>query len=492
MKKHFMYVAAAAIALMTSCTNEEVLEDIVTPENPNEVVDDGTTRMAIELGIADPTFTVSTRGTGTVGDIQGQTTNVWNGQPLGIFMVKKDSMILAQDQGSYIFDGMTFRAPVAQTVDKIVMYHASENVKYYPLQGAFDFYGYHLGNKIGETANVVANNAVTAPVFADDKLTATVTTTIDGTQDIMAGKAELTETQKGTTTQSGQLAEADYKKAYSSWSARRDITPNIKFNHLLSRMVFQVTAGEDEAGLAHYASANQVEWHDATGKIDETTGTLDSANKTFTSTATGETVAVMNDQAVYIKEIVVKNQKDSVVLTFNAPSTNQNAVVLSTGDRNKDFTLMERNTEAPAAGSTPETDGDSDINLSTLADLVALTETAPANTTDKTRVGESMMIAPGQESFEVSITVRQYVQKYDDPAIDGPSSLDKFAWEEKTMATTVKAPEVTEDNNAFAAGKSYNINVTVYGYQRIEITAKLAGWIAGGDVPVDPEEDAFN
>lgn len=466
MKKNYFFIAALAIGMMSSCSNNEILEEVELPSLPDQVVDDGTTRMPIELGISDPSFTVSTRGTGVVGDLASNTaTNIWNGQPLGLFMVERNTMIEATEvkEGNTtpIFNGMTFKAPVGTNSGNIIMYHATENVKYYPLTKAYDFYGYHLGEM----------TAPTGVTYADDKSNATVATTINGTQDIMAGKAELTTDQQTT------LGNDSYK-AYSSWSARKGIKPYLNFKHMLSRLVFNVKAGEAKAAKDSYVDAG-ADNITTFPKVNDGTGT-------------------MIDQAVYITAITVKDQSDNVLLTFTPGSDTAKAKIELTDqttatDENKtDFVLMERAAVTTPTPTDTPADGDGDINLSTLAELVSLTATCPKNTTDAERVGESMMIFPGQESFEVAITVKQYVQTFDDPATDGVSSLDKYAWKEQTMSTTVKAPTSTVDANAFAQGKSYDVNVTVFGYQRIEVEAVLEGWIAGDDVDVNPEDDAFN
>lgn len=478
MKKNYFFIAALAIGMMSSCSNNEILEEVELPSLPDQVIDEGTTRMPIELGISDPSFTVSTRGTGTVGDLRGEATNVWNGQPLGLFMVERNTMIEATEgegeNATPIFNGMTFKAPVGTNSGNIIMYHATENVKYYPLTKAYDFYGYHLGEM----------TAPTGVTYADDLSNATVAATINGTQDIMAGKAELTEDQQTT------LGNDSYK-AYSSWSARKGIKPYLNFKHMLSRLVFNVKAGEAKAAKDSYVDSG-ADNTTTFPKVDNGTGT-------------------MIDQAVYITAITVKDQSDNVLLTFTPGSDTAKAKIeltdktTATGEDKADFVLMERATieddeeedeEGEGEGEGEDVEpGDGDINLSTLAELVTLTATCPeefGENAEATRVGESMMIFPGQTSFVVDITVKQYVQTFDDPAIDGASDLDEYAWKVQTMSTTVKAPTSTVDANAFAQGKSYNVNVTVFGYQRIEVEAVLEGWIAGGDVDVNPEDDAFN
>lgn len=480
MKKNYFFIAALAIGMMSSCSNNEILEEVELPSLPDQVIDEGTTRMPIELGISDPSFSVSTRGTGTVGDLVGEATNVWNGQPLGILMVEKNTMNDATINGEYIFDDFTFRAPVGIEAGNIVMYHTTENVKYYPLTGAFDFWGYHLGTMPNEQlapAEVVEETAIVSGEIKD-YTQKTVEFNIDGTHDVMAGKAILSENDstiiEGVT---GFDAASYYDRAYSSWSARKEIKPSIQFKHLLSRLVFNVKAGEEKSGTEYY-DQNPVEQHLGLDNITNQT-----------------------DAAVYISEVKVLDQANNLILTFTA-NTAEDAIKLDSIADNSytTFTLYDRTEFDGQVG----TGGDSDINASTLTDKATLVAKAPVSLTESAQLGESMMIFPGQEQFKIQIVANQYVQTYDDPEVDGVSVNDVWGWKSQPMETTVYAPsELAQGSSAeldqnedgdyiFAAGKSYNINITIFGFQRIEVEAALEGWIAGEDVEVNPEDDAFN
>ena len=55
---------------------------------------------------------------------------------------------------------------------------------------------------------------------------------INGTQDLLAGKADR---------------ETGYKEGFSAKSARRGVKPNIKMNHMLTRLTFDIYRGDEEA-----------------------------------------------------------------------------------------------------------------------------------------------------------------------------------------------------------------------------------------------------
>lgn len=513
MRKQFFY-AALAIVMMSSCSkdNDPGATDPTGPETP-DVIDD-TTPVAIELGINNPTVAV-TRGTGSVGDIAGQAaTNVWNSQKLNILMYPKNEI-----PASYVspISNLEFIAPASNAGNTITI--KSGDVPYYPMQNAFDFYGYHIDTDPQPAVTATEGNL-------------TVTATIDGTNDVMAAIASVTpEDQKKllnnyykdegitfaisaagdevvqnggaelTASQKVVLAK-EKEKAFSSYAARREIQPSLAFKHLLTRLKFNVKAGEKQAAKDQYEEGGDylaLAGHKFPNVTDEmlaqlaTPGTIIDADPN----ADGPE-ADMTDGAVYIYSIKVTDQKNGITLTFKpgtAPTYGDGESITAqatpptytsefTGTDGI-FTLMGRD-------NTSETQP---------TEAVDLTPTATERFNDKTPVGESMMVAPEQESFKIEIVVMQYVVTN--------TNESSYTWKLSQLTTTVKAPtkmpdpenqggsidstDKTENGNyCFAAGKSYNINVTVYGYQKIEIDAVLTGWIAGEDVEVNPEDDAFN
>lgn len=489
MKKQFFY-AALAITLMSSCSkdNEPVNTTDPTPENPG-VIDD-TKPAEIRLGIGTPTI-ASTRGTGSVGDLAGEAGNVWNGQTLSIYMFEKGTVKQVMDGGNYIFDSETFRAPFKNEVSNTnvgAIKFITGNIKYYPVKGQFDFYGYHLDTDA-------------TPTVTNDGTNLTVEATIDGTNDVMAAttyftsedsvklinaalkkaKKEYTYTvvEKKTIATEGtpitnndetrkkdlELLNAELAKAYSAYAARREVQPNLLFKHMLARLKFNVFAGEAGAAIADNALS---------GKGAEQGGTA-------TPTAT--------DGAAYIESIKITGVptpspdggdptlvgiKDKVVLTV-APSQSLTATISS---QNAAFTLKEK-----------VSNGDSEA----AKELKELTPTAAANFSATspvgTPVGESIMIVPGDQQIYMTVAIRQFVQINDGTGTGENPSEETWAWKTQDFSVLVNAPKDNEGNQlTFEQGKSYNINITVYGFQKIEIDATLEGWISGGDIPVDPED----
>ena len=530
MRKQFFY-AALAIALMSSCSKDKDPGTITEPENPTPGVVDEDTPVAIELGIGNPSLVV-TRGTGSVGDLEGDAKNLWNSQQLKVYMFPKNKIGTAYEATSPLAN-LAFKAPATGQSGKVII--ADGTVPYYPMQDAFDFYAYHMDTETG--------NANPAAVIGDGNFT--VTGKIDGTNDVMAAIASVSPTNQATlltkyyekTTAKTFKVDADGKtvvtdagaalsdeeqvvlakeiqKAFSSYAARRTIQPSLTFQHLLTRLKFNVKAGEASAAKDGYTTVdNQLPGHDfpdLSALTDEQKTKLNNGEIIdFAPTGTTNTDV---DGAVYIQSINVLDQQDNVVLTFTpgtAPTFTDNAItaaatlptctpVFSVSDPSVAFTLMGR----AATGA--------DVTQPTSAtDLVP---TATEELASATPVGESMMIVPKQESFKIQILVMQYVITKE--AIVGVGTADspefpaEYKWKLSQMTSTVKAPatmpdpakgpspiESTDKNEAgnfiFAASKSYNINITVYSYQKIEIDAILTGWIPGSDGEVNPGDDAF-
>lgn len=255
MKKQFFY-AAMALAVMSSCSKDND-PGIGNPEENND-------KAVIALGLDVPTVTASTRGTGSVGDVAGDQ-NTWNSQKLYIYMVDRNTGLEAEEGAenakTKILDNdvLEFRAPQADAKDKgaIRIYktytEADDNgviqYKYYPTNGQYTFYGYHIDD---------AKNATPSITATEKKVT---NVTIDGTQDLLAAKTiDMAENDANTegsfykeiaTTLSSEWTEL-MKYQFGARTARKGIVPVLKFEHQLARLKFFVRAGS--------ASAAGYEW----------------------------------------------------------------------------------------------------------------------------------------------------------------------------------------------------------------------------------------
>lgn len=424
MKKMFFFALAAA-GMLTACSNDDTLGG-----NGEQNVSE----QQIRLGVA--SSKVQTRGTGTVGGMT-DAENVWAGQTLWVYMLQKGSMDLAYYKAPAVggvatpdvevFNNKKFTAPDAANNTKSGLATTADGtIAYYPVSGNYDFWGYRVDDAAGATpvVKIVDDNGdeVTAD-HMDQATKRVVDIEIDGSQDIMAGKAEPSADEVAKL---GNYAD----NFYSAYAARKGVQPNITFNHLLTRFTFEVRAGSKAtAGLPAGGNTDAVK---VTGvSVDsKTTGTL-------TVAYTGETKAAAD------------------LLTFTGDAS---ALTL----KQRDAALADNN--APLVALEP----------------VSLTWTDDAATIgDVIKVGEALLVAPGETEYPLTISLSQDV-------------LEQLTGAKVTRPLEQKATIKMDGVKKFEPGKSYKVTITVYGLQEIEVTATLVAWADGGSIDIDDDRDPNN
>lgn len=419
MKKMFFFALAAA-GMLTACSNEDTLGG-----NGEQNVSE----QQIRLGVA--SSKVQTRGTGTVGGMT-DAENVWAGQTLWVYMLQKGSMDLAYYKAPAVggvatpdvevFNNKKFTAPDAANNTKSGLATTADGtIAYYPVSGNYDFWGYRVDDAAGATPVVKTVDDTGAAVEANVATKRVVDIEIDGSQDIMAGKAVPSTDE---VTKLGNYAD----NFYSAYAARKGVQPNITFNHLLTRFTFEVRAGSKAtAGLPAGGNTDAVK---VTGvSVDsKTTGTL-------TVAYTGAT------------------KEAAELLTF-------------TGDASP-LKLMQRD----------ETVAD---NNAALIDLKPVTLTWPATgeatVGDAIKVGEALLVAPGETEYPLTINLSQDV-------------LEKVGEVKVTKPLEQKATIKMDGTKTFEPGKSYKVTITVYGLEGIEVTATLVPWADGGSIDIDDDRN---
>ncbi|MBL6518008.1 fimbrillin family protein [Leyella stercorea] len=418
MKKMFFFALAAA-GMLTACSNDDTL---------GGNGDQNVSEQQIRLGVA--SSKVQTRGTGTVGGMT-DAENVWAGQTLWVYMLQKGSMDLAYYKApavgttaaaeTEVFNNKKFNAPnAADNTKSGLATTADGTIAYYPVSGNYDFWGYRVDDAVAGDPVVKLVNDAGDEVAADQATKRVVDIKIDGSQDIMAGKAAP------STDEAAKLGNyAD--NFYSAYAARKGVQPNITFNHLLTRFTFEVRAGSKAtAGLPAGGNTDAVK---VTGvSVDsKTTGTL-------TVAYTGETKAAAD------------------LLTFTGDAS---ALTL----KQRDAALADNN--APLVALEP----------------VSLTWTDDAATIgDVIKVGEALLVAPGQTEYPLTIALSQDVlQKVGEPKV--------------TMPLEQKATIKMDGVKAFEPGKSYKVTITVYGLEEIKVTATLVPWVDGGSIDIDDDRN---
>ena len=413
------FFALAAAGMLTACSNEDTLGG-----NGEQNVSE----QQIRLGVA--SSKVQTRGTGTVGGMT-DAENVWAGQTLWVYMLQKGSMDLAYYKApavgttaaaeTEVFNNKKFNAPnAADNTKSGLATTADGTIAYYPVSGNYDFWGYRVDDAVAGDPVVKLVNDAGDEVAADQATKRVVDIKIDGSQDIMAGKAAPSADEVAKL---GNYAD----NFYSAYAARKGVQPNITFNHLLTRFTFEVRAGSKAtAGLPAGGNTDAVK---VTGvSVDsKTTGTL-------TVAYTGETKAAAD------------------LLTFTGDAS---ALTL----KQRDAALADNN--APLVALEP----------------VSLTWTDDAATIgDVIKVGEALLVAPGQTEYPLTIALSQDV-------------LQKVGETKVTMPLEQKATIKMDGVKAFEPGKSYKVTITVYGLEEIKVTATLVPWVDGGSIDIDDDRN---
>ena len=386
--------AVASLGLLASCSSD----DDLSTGGKNDL-------QQIKIGMGVQATVGATRGTGTVGNV-GAENNKWAGQAINIYMFNKGTLEVAQFDGVDIYNNAAFYAPTADSTGLATA--ADHSVKYYPTQSAFDFWGYRLDDAIqGE------------PAVSGDSTMQEVGFTLDGSQDIMVGKA--------TPTEDDLTKCADSAKIYSAYAARRGVQPDIKFKHLLSRLVFSITGG----------------------------------NKDACDDESGVKVTAIKVKSKYTGKLIVAYTPDAEVTNELVPTEDV-----------KDLVLMQR--------ATDDTYGNNK--------LIALKAKNPkwdteANKAKKTNIGEAILAVPA-DNYELTIELSQKV-KTQEAYNDGEDHPARYETRTFSYNDVIKLA----DDKVFEAGYSYNVNITVYGLSEIKINTTLTPWIDGGNIDMNPEDD---
>lgn len=429
MKKLFLMGAVASLGLLASCSSDD---DLSTGGNGK----DGLQKIKIGMGVQ---ANVATRGTGTVGAV-GEKENTWAKQTVNVYMLNKGTLDLAKFGEDPIYENTVLTTPAdnasgiaTELVENVPQY------KYYPTtKTAFDFWGYRLddadvtaeGDRDGSATAAAIKSNKFVPYISGDSLL--IGFNIDGTQDIMAGKAVPTEEEINKCGGEANI--------YSAFAARRDVQPNIKFEHLLSRLNFQVLDG----------------------KKTETTD---------------------EDKAVKVTGITVKSKATGklVIAYQGAETTFENVsdqlIVDKDADSEKDAALLKELKVKQRADGAPLTQN--------LEDLAPVTPAWNNGMAMATQVGEALLAIPA-DKYEITINLKQKVQVKGDKLT--PQEGD---FEEKEYTYEADLKNTVNPEKGFEPGYSYNVTITVYGLSEIQITTTLTPWKDGGNIEMNPEDETF-
>ena len=224
---------------------------------------------------------------------------------------------------------------------------------------------------------------------------------------------------------------AGVKKAFSAYSARKGNQPELIFKHLLTRLHFCALAGNENSA---------------------------------------ETDALITDTAVTTAVVV-----DSIKVTSKSEGTLTIAHLDLVAEKDGTYNRIAW-TDGSEEAMILKQRKDSTANVDSL-ELEALkpiilhgTGTGTGFAADSTFVGEALLVAPAT-SYEMTVCVSQRVEVQ-------PGVFEKRY--DKIDATLNVA-------GGFEKGKSYQVNVKVYGLEKIIVNVTLTPWIEGPSILVDPE-----
>lgn len=439
MKKSFLY-AAAAVAVLASCSNE----DVVTT-TPGGVVDDNAPAK-IELSVSTRASKAGvTRGTGTVGAVEGQGDNKWAGQSVNVFMFKHETVDLAlldeTDPTSVIYNNAKLLTPGnVAAAERGLAYREDGETRYYPLTGTFDFAGYRL------------DDAVNGDVI-NDGVDVSVPFEITGSQDVMVA----------ATPAAADVATAEVPeyKIYGAYAARNRVHPELIFKHLLTRLTFNAVAGNENASI------------DA--------GIVNVADVDINGLIPADVIDGKVCLGVYIDKIEIWSKTTGELIVACTPeSSNEPSIAWTEGQEEQPLTLMQRQAE----------DVDGNMPLEEMLSVIPYVEADGA-----IDLGEALLVCP-QDEYEIRVSMHQYKPKYEDWYVnetDGEGNklheqeLDnKYIAYPETSTTTITLPDMLAGQDT-RAGYSYAVNLKVWGLEKIKITTTLQPWKDGGSFDFDME-----
>lgn len=486
MKKSFMFATMSAAVLFAGCSSND---DLAANLSGQEDLDGD--QVAIQIGVASKA-SMAMRGTGTVGDIEGQETNIWNGEQINVLMYEIDSEtglptfnpVLGADKKA-LYDGSTtlYTPLTGEDTDSGIAKEATEGsdplidpsnakykVKYYPQTGRSDFWGYYLGG-------VGAESALAESAKIEGDLTQgyqTLGFVIDGTHDLMVAKAPTTksvgtfEAEELTSNQSTEIAQDATLKAramnnsYSATAARQGLQPDLVFKHLLSRLQFKVKAGNEKAANCNVTVTGIKIRSKKTGDLIVA---YDYTTKTYTDA----------ERIIWANVEAEEDFTDDIVTGTDVTGKNEYYPALELKQRKSedDRTMVE-------------------------LEKVALTWNANGEGEDVKSIGEALLVAP-QDSYYIEVaysiaagTEADWYKNYDSDLAPGDVVPSGDLVEQTPLVSKVVRTQKTDGNTPddFQPGESYLITITLYGPEEIKITATLTGWVqSDDDIVVDPDAD---
>lgn len=404
--------------------------------------------------------------------------------------------------------------------------------KFYPMTGKSNFFAFYVDDACStedktpyagtEGAPNVQAFTHFHPVYtktADN--TMTIDFAIDGSQDLMFGTTN-------------NINETYQNLGFSAQSARAGIIPSITMDHLLSRLVFNVIKGapstdmvqldkikvlSESTGTMVVAYKDKANYVDQDGKPANILAWTEGQEKVAfelkekkpaeqTVMVDGDGYLVEEDGITRIKyslqyfnateevdeqgktvyeettkdcEILYSYENDEIVLTYDNgkfPATIKNgnlaayeAIVAMIQYKTVELTIND-----PKPFLQPLTP-------------IALKDFIPVKG-DKKQVGEAMFVKPQAEAYKMNVYMTMTIRDAWTETLADGSTIEHVALTEEVMLPLDLEVKDAQGNVVpFEAGKSYNVNVTIYGLEKVEVEVVLNAWLEGGDINVGQDDE---
>lgn len=410
--------------------------------------------------------------------------------------------------------------------------------KFYPMTGKSNFFAFYVDDACStedktpyagtEGAPNVQAFTHFHPVYiktADN--TMTIGFAIDGSQDLMFGTTN-------------NINETYQNLGFSAQSARAGIIPSITMDHLLSRLVFNVIKGAPSTDMVQL---------DKIKVLSESTGTMvvaykDKANYVDQDGNPANILAWTEGQEKVAFELKEKKPAEQTVMVdgegylveedsitriqyalpvyelnpeYEGNSGEPQYILAGTADReilyaglNSDGTIkLAYNDGRPymypsiILPSTSEytnilaliqyktvelTINDPKPFLQPLTPI-ALKDFIPVKG-DKKQVGEAMFVKPQAEAYKMNVYMTMTIRDAWTETLADGSTIEHVALTEEVMLPLDLVVKDAQGNVVpFEAGKSYNVNVTIYGLEKVEVEVVLNAWEEGGDINVGQDDE---
>lgn len=387
MKKNLFLASALVMGMMSSCSND--VENVTVPG-----ADQNLEAVVLNVGSPSVVVTPSTKGIGTVGSTESAQNN-WKGENLYLNMMcisengaptwklstwtKITDLAAGTSQEITNFNNVKVQAPSGVNQGALTIPDDGVERYYPPTNSRHQFFAYHIDDAASDATYQTVGGE---PTVVNENQTLATHFKIDGSQDLMVGKA--TPSIPGFET-----------SIFSAKSARGGVIPQLQMKHLLTRFTFEVMSNKD-------------------------------------------------DNSMQVTKIAVKSKNTGKMIVAYADEAAE-ANLLTFEDTEAELELQQKGT-------------------SSMEPLTAVTLTK-----NYQKIGESLMVAPGSDEYEIIVTVSQNVGEGD------PAEYENV--------------DVIEVPGTALAGTSYNVQIKVYGLEDIEVEASLAPWEKGDPIEIDPDKE---